>query len=92
MVPQLHGVAFSVAADAFLVFARSLPGAIPNVEGIPLTIDDLVDYERVRSELVERDGVRPQRTWPVGLYDAWREAGRRGRRRAQPCGSRPSGA
>jgi catechol 2,3-dioxygenase-like lactoylglutathione lyase family enzyme len=29
------------------------------------------DYDRVRAELIERDGVRGQRYWPAELYDAW---------------------
>lgn len=45
MAPLTHGVAFSVDADAFLAFARSLPGAIPAVEGGPLTVDHLVDFD-----------------------------------------------
>lgn len=94
MVPLTHGVAFRVDAESFVAFARSLPGAIRNVEGEPLTLDDLTDYDlcwgfdfadpwgnafelncydyaRVRAELVDADGVRPQRKWPVELYDGW---------------------
>lgn len=32
------------------------------------------DYDRVRTELIERDGVRPARYWPAELYDTWRRA------------------
>lgn len=31
------------------------------------------DYDEVRAELVERDGVRPERKWPAELHDAWRD-------------------
>jgi catechol 2,3-dioxygenase-like lactoylglutathione lyase family enzyme len=29
------------------------------------------DYDRVRAELIEQDGVRPERYWPAELYDTW---------------------
>jgi catechol 2,3-dioxygenase-like lactoylglutathione lyase family enzyme len=38
-------VAFSVDAESFIAFARSLPGVIENVDGAPLTLDDLVDFD-----------------------------------------------
>lgn len=95
MVPQRTGVAFSVDADAFSAFARSLPGEIKGPSGQPLAVDDLVDfdmcwaydfadpwanryelncyeYERVRTELVEADGVKPVRYWPRELYTRYR--------------------
>jgi len=45
MTPQQTGVAFSVDADAFIAFARSLPCGIPNVDGVPLSTGDLVDFD-----------------------------------------------
>jgi catechol 2,3-dioxygenase-like lactoylglutathione lyase family enzyme len=45
MVAQTQGVAFSVDADTFVAFARSLPGAIPRPDGATLTIGDLVDFD-----------------------------------------------
>lgn len=97
MVPQRSGVAFSVDAEVFVAFARSLPCGIDNPTGEPLTIADLVDfdlcwafdlvdpwgnayelncydYERVRCELVEEDGVEPVRYWPRGVYQAYRSS------------------
>jgi catechol 2,3-dioxygenase-like lactoylglutathione lyase family enzyme len=97
MVPLRNGVAFSVDADTFVAFARSLPCGIDNPDGEPLTIDDLVDfdlcwafdladpwgnqyelncyeYDRVRTELVEADGVEVGRKWPRELYDQYRGA------------------
>jgi catechol 2,3-dioxygenase-like lactoylglutathione lyase family enzyme len=87
MVAQTTGVAFSVDADTFTAFARSLPGAICDASGQALQPDDLIDYdlcwaydladpwgnryelntydyERIRVDLVERDGITPQRFWP----------------------------
>lgn len=95
MIPQQTGVAFSVDADTFATFARSLPGKIDSPRGRPLAADDLVDfdlcwaydlvdpwgnkyelncyeYERVRTELVEADGITPQRYWPPELIDEHR--------------------
>jgi catechol 2,3-dioxygenase-like lactoylglutathione lyase family enzyme len=43
IVPQ-H-VAFSVDADAFISFARSLPGEILGLDGALLQADDVVDYD-----------------------------------------------
>lgn len=37
--------AFSVEGAAFVEFARSLPGVIPSLDGDPLTVDDLVDFD-----------------------------------------------
>ena len=99
MVAQTQGIAFSVDADNFMAFARSLPGAIVGASGRPLGVGDLIDfdlcwafdladpwgnryelncyeYERVKAELVEADGVVPARYWPLALYSAY---GRRGR-------------
>jgi len=45
MLAQENGVAFSVDADVFAEFARSLPGEITRVDGDPLTVDDLVDFD-----------------------------------------------
>ncbi|MFZ4516821.1 MAG: VOC family protein [Microthrixaceae bacterium] len=45
MVPQVTGVAFSVDAETFVAFARSLPGAVPGRDGQPLTRDQLIDFD-----------------------------------------------
>ena len=45
MVPQQTGVAFSVDADTFMGFARSLPCGIDHTSGGPLTVDHLVDFD-----------------------------------------------
>lgn len=45
MVKQQTGVAFSVDADTFAAFARSLPGEINTPEGRPLVANDLVDFD-----------------------------------------------
>ena len=45
MVPQTTGVAFRVDADAFLAFARSLPGDIRTAEGRPLLAEDVIDFD-----------------------------------------------
>jgi catechol 2,3-dioxygenase-like lactoylglutathione lyase family enzyme len=97
MVPLQNGVAFSVDAESFMSFARSLPCGIDNSVGEPLTIADLVDFDmcwafeladpwgnqyelncydhdRIRVELVEADGVEPDRKWPRELYTAYRDA------------------
>jgi catechol 2,3-dioxygenase-like lactoylglutathione lyase family enzyme len=88
IVPQ-H-VAFSVDADVFLTFARSLPGELRGHDGSPLRPDDVrdfdlcwafdiadpwghqlelncYDYDAVRTELVEVDGISPVRYWPAEL-------------------------
>lgn len=95
MVPQVTGIAFSVDADAFQAFARSLPNGIDSPTGSPLSIDDIVDfdlcwaynfadpwgnrfelncyaYDRIRTELIEADGVQPVRYWPSELYRHYR--------------------
>jgi catechol 2,3-dioxygenase-like lactoylglutathione lyase family enzyme len=97
MIPQRTGVAFSVDADAFVSFARTLPCGIDSPRGAPLVVTDLVDfdmcwafdlvdpwgnqyelncydYDRVRTELVEADGVDVVRYWPDQLYAAYRES------------------
>ena len=56
MVPQKTGVAFSVDADSFMSFARSLPGAIDNPRGERLVITDLVDFDMC---------------WAFDLVDPW---------------------
>ena len=38
-------VAFSVDAQSFIAFARSLPGAICDADGSPLTADAVVDFD-----------------------------------------------
>ena len=45
MVPQQTGVAFSVDADSFMSFARSLPRGIDSSRGERLVITDLVDFD-----------------------------------------------
>lgn len=95
LAPQRTGVAFSVDADVFCAFARSLPCGIDSPAGEPLTVADLIDfdlcwafdlvdpwenlyelncydYDRVRAELVEADGVEPARKWPREIFDAYR--------------------
>ena len=92
MIPQRTGVAFSVDAETFMSFARSLPGEINNPFGQPLAPSDIVDfdmcwafdlidpwgnqyelncyeYDRVKTNLIETDGIEPVRYWPRELYD-----------------------
>ncbi len=45
MIAQQTGVAFSVDADAFIAFARSLPGEIAGPNGAPLQRNDLIDFD-----------------------------------------------
>lgn len=94
MVPQETGVAFSVDADAFMDFARSLPGELRNPAGEALQPADLVDfdlcwaydlcdpwgnqyelncydYDRIRSDLIEADGITPTRYWPREIFDTY---------------------
>ena len=91
MVRQETGVAFSVDADTFMAFARSLPSGIDGRDGRPLVATDLVDfdlcwafelvdpwgnryelncyeYDRIRAELVEADGIEVERLWPRELF------------------------
>ena len=56
MVPQQTGVAFSVDADSFMSFARSLPGEINNPSGQRLELVDLVDFDMC---------------WAFDLVDPW---------------------
>ena len=57
MVPQLTGVAFSVDADTFIAFARSLPNEIDNPLGEQLVLADLVDFDMC---------------WAFNLADPWK--------------------
>ena len=56
MIAQQTGVAFSVDADTFIAFARSLPGAIEHSSGRPLTAADVIDFDMC---------------WAFGLADPW---------------------
>jgi len=56
MVPQRNGVAFSVDADSFMAFARSLPCGIDNPRGEALAPTDLVDFDLC---------------WAYDLVDPW---------------------
>jgi hypothetical protein len=56
MVPQQTGVAFSVDAETFMAFARSLPCGIDNALGEPLVVTDLVDFDMC---------------WAFDLVDPW---------------------
>ncbi len=56
MVPQSNGVAFSVDADTFIAFVRSLPGEIDHPSGGPLTPDHVVDFDLC---------------WAIDLVDPW---------------------
>lgn len=56
MIPQQTGVAFSVDAEAFISFTRSLPGAINSPLGMPLVANDVVDFDMC---------------WAFDLVDPW---------------------
>ena len=56
MVPQQTGVAFSVEAGVFAVFARSLPNGIDGPEGRALVPNDVVDFDLC---------------WAYDLVDPW---------------------
>ena len=56
MIAQQTGVAFSVDADAFIEFARALPGEINGPHGTPLTVEELIDFDMV---------------WAFDLADPW---------------------
>jgi len=88
------GPAFSVDAETFARFTRSLPDdRIASPSGAPLAADDVVDfdlcwafdladpwgnvhelncfdYDTVRRELIEADGITPDRKWPADLRPA----------------------
>jgi hypothetical protein len=56
LVLQQTGVAFSVDAETFISFARSLPAGIDNPSGERLTIADLLDFDMC---------------WAFDLVDPW---------------------
>jgi catechol 2,3-dioxygenase-like lactoylglutathione lyase family enzyme len=56
MIPQQTGVAFSLDADAFIAFARSLPGELKGPSGEQLDIGDVVDFDMC---------------WAYNLADPW---------------------
>jgi catechol 2,3-dioxygenase-like lactoylglutathione lyase family enzyme len=56
MIPQRTGVAFSVDAETFIAFARSLPGEIDSPGGQRLVLADLVDFDLC---------------WAFDLVDPW---------------------
>ena len=95
MEAQRTGVAFSVDANTFVSFTRSLPGEIRNPAGAALSPNDVVDfdlcwafdltdpwgnvyelncyeYDTIKRNLIEADGIQPQRYWPAELYAARR--------------------
>jgi catechol 2,3-dioxygenase-like lactoylglutathione lyase family enzyme len=45
MIAQVNGVAFSVDADTFIAFSRSLPNGIDHPDGGPLTREALTDFD-----------------------------------------------
>lgn len=56
MIPQRTGVAFSIDAESFMSFTRSLPRGIDRPGGGPLNPDDLVDFDLC---------------WAFDLVDPW---------------------
>jgi catechol 2,3-dioxygenase-like lactoylglutathione lyase family enzyme len=56
MTPMRTGVAFSVDADTFIAFVRSLPRGLHNPDGELLTAADLVDFDLC---------------WALNLADPW---------------------
>lgn len=56
MIPQVNGIAFSVDADTFAAFVRSLPGAIQGPLGRPVLASDVVDFDLC---------------WAIDLMDPW---------------------
>jgi catechol 2,3-dioxygenase-like lactoylglutathione lyase family enzyme len=56
MVPQTTGVAFSVDAETFASFTRSLPGGIHGTARRPLVPDDVIDFDMC---------------WAFDLVDPW---------------------
>jgi catechol 2,3-dioxygenase-like lactoylglutathione lyase family enzyme len=96
MIVQTPALAFSVDAESFMAFARSLPCEIASHSGQPLEVNEIVDfdmcwafsladpwgnqyelncydYERIKTELIEADGIVPERYWPHELYAAYRK-------------------
>jgi catechol 2,3-dioxygenase-like lactoylglutathione lyase family enzyme len=95
MIPNKEGIAFSVDADGFMAFARSLPCEIASPSGRPLEVSNIVDfdicwafnlsdpwgnqyelncydYDRIRTDLIDADGVESERYWPRELYTTYR--------------------
>ncbi|CAN5635839.1 hypothetical protein BH10ACT2_BH10ACT2_24850 [soil metagenome] len=56
MVAQQTGVAFSVDAEMFMMFARSLSGEICGPNGTPLVANDIIDFDMC---------------WAYDLADPW---------------------
>lgn len=56
MIRQETGVAFSLDADAFIAFGRSLPGALKGPDGKTLELGDIVDFDLC---------------WGLNLADPW---------------------
>ena len=56
MVAQKTGVAFSVDAETFASFTRSLPGDINSPDGRPLVANDMIDFDMC---------------WAFDLADPW---------------------
>jgi hypothetical protein len=56
MVAQTTGVAFSVDAETFISFTRSLPGEISGPSGRPLAPNDVIDFDMC---------------WAFDLADPW---------------------
>ena len=94
MVAQQTGVAFSVDAEMFITFTRSLPGEINSPLGRPLVPNDVIDfdmcwafdladpwgnqyelncydYDRIKTDLIEPDGIAAVRYWPRELYEEY---------------------
>ncbi len=92
MIPQKTGVAFSMDAERFMSFIRSLPGELDSPHGRPLVATDVIDfdmcwaidlvdpwgnqyelncyeYDLIKTDLIDRDGIVPTRYWPRELYD-----------------------
>jgi catechol 2,3-dioxygenase-like lactoylglutathione lyase family enzyme len=96
MIQQITGVAFSLDAENFMAFARSLPSGSDSSSGQPLHINDVVDfdmcwayniadpwsnnfelncyeYERVKVDFIEADGVEAVHYWPRELYEQYQK-------------------
>ena len=94
MVAQQTGVAFSVDAETFISFTRSLPGAINSPLGQRLVPNDMIDfdmcwafdladpwgnqyelncydYDRIKTDLIDPDGIAAVRYWPRELYEEY---------------------